>query len=105
MSNMDQSFNTLTKIQPLQDKVLRVISFTAKKYDVRDLYKNDQTLKISDYIKMLNCLFVRDVLTNSPLSPIQNYFNTLDTLNKTLSYYFNEILTSMALSQHNTSQH
>ena len=43
---------------------------------------------------MLNCLFVRDVLTKSTISPFQNYFNKseiytiiiLDTLNKTLSY-------------------
>ena len=34
-----QSFNTLTKIQPLQDKALRVINFKANNHDVKDLQK------------------------------------------------------------------
>ena len=75
-----QSFNTLTKIQPLQDKALRVINFKANNHDVRDLYKNDQILKTSDYIKVLSCLFVRDVLTKSTISPFQNYFNKSENL-------------------------
>ena len=40
-----QSFNTLMKRQPLQDKALRVINFKANNHrplPVRDLYKNDQ---------------------------------------------------------------
>ena len=76
----DQSFNTLTKIQPLQDKALRVIHFKANNHDARDLYKNDEILKISDYIKMLNCLFVRDVLAKSTIPPFQNYFNKSENL-------------------------
>ena len=79
---LDQSFSTLTKIQPLQDKVLRVINFKANNSDIRDLYKNDQILKISDYIKMLNGLFVRDVLTRSTVPPFQNYFNKSENLHQ-----------------------
>ena len=80
MPNMGQSFNTLTKIQPLQDKTLRVINSKANNHDVRDLYKNDQILKISDYIKMLNFLFVRGVLTKWTIPLFQNYFNKSQNL-------------------------
>ena len=62
-----QSLNTLTKVQSLQNKALRVINFKANNHDFRDLYKNDQIIKISNCIKMLNCLFLRDVLTNSTI--------------------------------------
>ena len=75
-----QIFDLLTKIQPLQDKALRVISFKANSHNVKDLYKNDQILKISDYMKMLNCLFVRDVLTKSTIPPFQNYCNKSENL-------------------------
>ena len=75
-----QSFNTLTKIQPLEDKALRVINFKANNHDVRDLYKSDQTLKMSNYIKMLNCLFVGDVPTKSRTLSFQNYGNTSENL-------------------------
>ena len=62
-----QSFNTLTKVQSLQNIALRVINFKANNHDFRDLYKRDQIIKISNCIKMLNCLFLRDVLTNSTI--------------------------------------
>ena len=75
-----QRFNTLTKMQPLQDKALRVMNFKANNHDVRNLYKSDQTLKMSNYIKMLNCLFVRDVLTKSRTPSFENYVNTSENL-------------------------
>ena len=36
--------------------------------------------EISDYIKMLNRLFVRDVLTKQTIPPFQNYFNKSENL-------------------------
>ena len=75
-----QSFNTLTKIQPLEDKALRVINFKANNHGVRDLYKSDQTLKMSNYIKMLNCLSVGDVPAKSRTPSFQNYGNTSENL-------------------------
>ena len=78
---MGQSFNNLTKIQPLQDKALRVINFKGNSHDARDLYKNYQILKTSDYIKKLNCFFfARDVLTKSTIPSLQNYFNKSENL-------------------------
>ena len=58
-----QSFNTLTKIQSLPDNASRVINFKGGNYDIEYLIeKNDHILKVLDYIKMLNCLFVKYVL-------------------------------------------
>ena len=96
-----QSFNLLTKIQPLQDKALRVISFKANNHNVKDLYKNDQILKISDYIKMLNCLFVRDVLTKSTIPPFQNYFNKSENLHHHNTRYAKQ--NSVILTQRSTA--
>ena len=53
----------MNKIQALQDKAVLIISFRANNY-VAELYKNDKTLRISDYIKLLDCLFVNDVGEN-----------------------------------------
>ena len=58
----------------MQDKVVWITNFRANNYDVGELYKNGKILRISDYIKLLNCLFVRVVLTNSSVPPFQNYF-------------------------------
>ena len=51
-----------------------MINFRANNYNVGELYKNDKILRISDYIKLLNCLFVRDVLANLLILPFQNLF-------------------------------
>ena len=69
------------KKQPLQGKALQAINFKANDHAVRGFNKNDQIIKISDYIKMVNCLFARDQLTNSTIPPFQNYFfNTSENL-------------------------
>ena len=68
------NFNALNKIQALQDKAVRIINFKANNYDVGEHYKNDKILRISDYIKLLNCLFIRDILTNSSIPPLPKLF-------------------------------
>ena len=67
-----QNQSILNKIQPLQYKALRIINFKPDNFDTAELYKKDKILKISDYIKLLNCLFVRDVLTGSFIPPFPN---------------------------------
>lgn len=64
----------MNKIQALQDKGVRIINFKVNNHGVGELYKNDKILRISDYIKLLNCLFVRDVLANLLILPFQNLF-------------------------------
>ena len=68
-----RNINTLNKIQAPQDKTVQIINFRANNYVVGELYKNNKILRISDYIKLLNCLFVRDILTNFSIPPFQNY--------------------------------
>ena len=40
---------------------MRIINFENNEYNVNELYKTNKILKIADYNKLLNCLFVRDV--------------------------------------------
>ena len=64
----------IKKISELQDKAIRIINFKQKNYPVAELYKNSMILKLSDYIKLLNCMFVRDTLTATQIPPFKNYF-------------------------------
>ena len=77
-----QNINALNKIQALQDEALRILNFRANDYDVGELYKNNKIIRISDYIKLPNCFFVRDVLTNSSIPPFQNYFIKSENLHQ-----------------------
>ena len=63
----------IKKISELQDKAIRIINFKHKNYPVAELYKNSRILKLSDYIKFLNCIFVRDTLTATQTPAFKNY--------------------------------
>ena len=62
------------KIFKLQNRALRIISFSDFRADSKPLYANLNILKLSDQIILQNCLFVHDALSN--ISPIcfQEYF-------------------------------
>ena len=45
----------IKQISELQDKALRIINFKPKNYPVSELYKSNEILKLTDYIKLLNC--------------------------------------------------
>ena len=64
----------IKKISELQDKAIRIINFKQKNYPVAELYKNSRILKLSDYIKLLNYMFVRDTLTATQIPAFKNYF-------------------------------
>ena len=64
----------INKISELQDKAIRIINFKDKNYPVAELYKNSRILKLSDYIKLLNYMFVRDTLTATQIPAFKNYF-------------------------------
>ena len=66
----------MNKIQALQDKGVRIINFRVNNHGVGELYKNDKILRISDYIKLINCLIVRNVLRNSSIPSSQKFFIT-----------------------------
>ena len=53
----------MKQITKLQDKALRIINFKPKIHLVSELYKSNEILKLTDYIKLLNCMFVKDTLS------------------------------------------
>ena len=95
-----QSSNTLNKIQPLQDKAVRIINFKPDSLNVGELYKRYKILKVSDYIKLLNSLFVRDVLLNSSIPPFQSFFTKSENLHQHNTRHAQQ--NSVILSQRNS---
>ena len=70
----EQNKGKTKKISELQDKAIRIINFKPKNYPVAELYKTSRILKLSDYIKLLNCIFVRDTLTATHIPAFKSYF-------------------------------
>ena len=66
-----QNNTILRKLEPLQNKALRIINFKNNEYNVNELYKTNKILNIAEYIELLNCLFVRDVIAQSTIPPFQ----------------------------------
>ena len=54
----------IRKVKTLQNKALRIIDFKNQQAHSSPLYKKLNILKLSDYAKLLNCLFVYDQLKN-----------------------------------------
>ncbi len=75
-----QSFTKtfINKVQTLQNNALRIITFAPSFRDhVTHIYHEQETLKIKDYISLLNILLVHDHLNN--ILPCSFYgFFTLD---------------------------
>ena len=57
----------LQRLSILQNKALRIINFKEYDYPTNDLYHESKILKIEDYIKLLNCFFVKDVLEKTSI--------------------------------------
>ena len=62
----------------LRDKAARIINFKPKSYPVAELYKSSRILKLSDYIKLLNQMFVRETLTATQIPAFKNYLKKLE---------------------------
>ena len=69
-----QKENQIKKISELQDKALRIINFKPINHPVLELYKNNKIVKLQDYIKLLNCMFVKDVLVGNHIPVFENVF-------------------------------
>ena len=74
LSNLRQNKGKINKILQLQDKVIRIINFNRKNDSVAELYENITILKLSDYMKLLNCMFARDTLTASQIPALKIVF-------------------------------
>ena len=64
----------IKQISELQDKTLRIINSKPKNHPVSELYKSNEILKLTDYIKRLNCTFVKDTLSANQMSIFNNIF-------------------------------
>ena len=69
-----QKENQIKKISELQDKALRIINFKPINHPVLELYKNNKILKLQDYIKLLNCMFVKGVFVGNHIPIFENVF-------------------------------
>ena len=49
----------LRKLEPLQNKALRIINFKNNEYNVNELYKTNEIRKIADYFKSFQEFFIQ----------------------------------------------
>ena len=66
------------KIFKLQNRAMRIITFSDFRAEANPLYETKKILKLDDYIKVLNCLFVHDFLHKNLPECFDNYFQKLD---------------------------
>ena len=79
-----QSHNAhVEKIHKLQNRALRIINFERFQADSSPLYINNGILKLNDFIRLQNCLFVHDYLNNLLPKCFDDYYFKLNYL------YFN----------------
>ena len=82
------------KIFKLQNRALRIISFSDFRADINPLFTNLNILKLKDQIVLQNCLFVHDALSNASPICFQEYFkqtrviHTLNTKSANLGCLF-----------------
>ena len=67
----------IKQISELQDKTLRIINFKPKSYPVSELYKSNKILKLTDYIKILNGMFVKNTLSANRIPIFNKFFKKL----------------------------
>ena len=67
----------LEKLSTLQDKAIRTINFKQYDHSVDELYHTNGILKIKEYIDLLNCLFVKTVISNESLPVFSKYFDLI----------------------------
>ena len=72
---MTNSFNQ--KIFKLQNRALRIITFSDFRADTNPMYSDLKILKLEDQIVLQNCLFVHDALDDSSPICFRNYFKQL----------------------------
>ena len=69
-----QKETIVRKLLTIQNKALRIINFKPFDHPADPLYHSNKILKITDYIKLLNCMFVKDVLSGNCLSNFEGTF-------------------------------
>ena len=76
-----QSVTTHTeKVFKLQNKAMRIITFSDLQADADPLYHTNNILKLENNIKMQNCLFVHDFLNENLPECFDGYFQKLNDI-------------------------
>ena len=70
----------INKIQTLQNKAMRIISFKTSYVSSGPLYIENNIIKFKDLVKLNNCLLVYDFLNNKLPGCFQNFFKKLEEI-------------------------
>ena len=83
-----QNSNSITdKVFRLQNRAMRIISFSDFHAEALPLYKANNILMSKDFISLQNCLFVHDFLNNNLPSCFQNYFKAVNVIHGITKYF------------------
>ena len=74
MSNLWPKRKHFLKLSETPRKAIQLIGFKDKNYPTNELYYNHKKLKNNGYIKLLSCLFLKNVLLNNHLSIFEKFF-------------------------------
>ena len=61
----EQKETMVRKLFQLQNKVIRIFNFITSDHPADTLYNCNKVLKITDYIKLLNCIFIKNVIARN----------------------------------------
>ena len=76
-----QSINIHTeKVFKLQNRAMRIISFSDFHANSNPIYKENKILKLKDYITLQNCIFVYDFLNNNLPTCFDSYFKSVNAV-------------------------
>ena len=78
-----QNDSVVNKLQILQNKAVRCISFRSSRSHASPLYKECSILKLIDQIKLINFLYVHDSLNNNLPTILNGEFSFVDTIHNT----------------------
>ena len=68
------------KVFKLQNRAMRIISFSDFRAEVNPLYSSKGILKLEDHIRLQNCLFVYDFLNKNLPECFDDYFHKLNEI-------------------------
>ena len=70
------------KLLQLQNKAMRVTNFKTSNHCADELYHSNKILKITNYIKLLNRMFVKNVLSRDCLSNFRGTFRLANNMHQ-----------------------
>ena len=77
-----QKESLVRKLFKVQIKAMRIIYFKTNDRPADKLYHCNKTIKITDYIKLLNCMFVKNVLARNILINFQVTFRLANNMHQ-----------------------